>query len=93
MEEDLGSNSLVELFKKYEIKITRVKNYFDITNLNPEEARLFDLPEGSPSLLLNQHFFSGEIPVMYICSVKSADTLKFSIEFEKSHMNERGGFM
>ncbi len=89
LEEDLGSNSLVELFKKHEIKITRIKNYFDIANLNTEEARLFDLPEGSPALLLNQHFFSGEIPVMYIRSVKSADTFKFSIEFEKSHMNER----
>lgn len=84
LEEDIENNSLVELFKKYGIKITKVKNYFDIAYLNPEECRLFDLPEGSPALLLTQHFFSGETQIMYIRSMKRSDSFKFSIEFEKN---------
>ncbi len=85
LEEDIEKVSLVELFKKYEIKITRIKNYFDIGYLNEEESRIFALPKNSPALLLNQLFYSGETEIMYIRSIKRADSFKFSIEFVKSH--------
>lgn len=85
LEEDLEKSSLVELSKKYEIKITRIRNYFDIAFLNAEEGRLLELREGTPALLLNQSFYSGETQIMYIRSVKRADRFKFSIEFVKNH--------
>jgi GntR family transcriptional regulator len=84
LEEDIEHQSLFELFeKKYGIKITRVKNYIEITYLNADEARLIGLPEGSQSILLNQHFYSGEILVMYTRSIKRTDRFKFLIDLEK----------
>jgi GntR family transcriptional regulator len=85
LEEDLEKSSLVELSKKYEIKITRIRNYFDIAYLNAEEGRLLEMTEGTPALLLNQSFYSGETQIMYIRSVKRSDRFKFSIEFVKNH--------
>lgn len=83
LDEDLESSSFVEIFKKYEINITQVKNLFDIAHLNAEQAKLFDLPEGSPALLLDQYFLSGDIPIMYIRSVKRPNSVKFAFEFER----------
>jgi GntR family transcriptional regulator len=84
LEEDIEHQSLFELFeKKYGIKITRVKNYIEITYLNADEARLICLTEGSQSILLNQHFYSGEILVMYTRSIKRTDRFKFLIDLEK----------
>jgi GntR family transcriptional regulator len=85
LEEDVMNNSLFELFeKKYGIPITQVRNYFDITYLNKEEGKLFSLAEGSPALLLNQHFFSWEKHIMYTRSVNRPDGFKFLMEFEKT---------
>lgn len=94
LEEDIENNSLFELFeKKYEIKITRVKNYFDIAYLNAEEGRLFDLQAGLPVLLLTQHFFFNETQIMYTHSIIRPNSLKFSIEFKKRLMDERGFYV
>jgi GntR family transcriptional regulator len=89
LHENVTVNSLFGLFKKYKIEITRVRNYFGITFLSAEEAQAFNLTEGAPTLLLNQLFFSGETPVMYIRSVKRHDSFGFAIEFKKSSMDER----
>src|SRR4030066_2410401 len=89
LHENAAVNSLFGLFKKYKIEITRVRNYFGITYLSAEEAQAFNLTEGSPPLLLNQLFFSGETPVMYIRSVKRHDSFGFAIEFKKSASDER----
>lgn len=89
LEEDVVHNSLFGLFKKYKIDITRIRNYFGVTYLSPEEADLFGLAEGSPTLLLNQLFFSGETPIMYTRSIKRSDSFGFAIEFKKSAINER----
>ncbi len=86
LHENVAVNSLFSLFKKYKIEITRLRNYFGITYLSAEEARSFNLTEGAPTLLLNQLFFSGETPVMYIRSVKRYDSFGFAIEFKKSSM-------
>src|SRR4030042_271381 len=84
LHENVAVNSLFGLFKKYKKEVTRVRNYFGITYLSAEEARAFKLTEGAPTLLLNQLFFSGETPVMYIRSVKRHDSFGFAIEFKKS---------
>ena len=89
LDENATVDSLFGLFKKYKIDITRIKNYFGITYLTDEEARVFSLTEGSPTLLLNQLFFSRETPVMYIRSVKRHNSFGFAIEFKKSAMDER----
>lgn len=89
LEEDIVNNSLLGLFKKHKIEITRIKNYFGTTYLSAEEAKIFGLTEGSPTLLLNQLFFSGETPIMYIRSIKRSDSFGFSIEFKKSSIDER----
>ncbi|MDI6889574.1 MAG: GntR family transcriptional regulator [Thermodesulfovibrionales bacterium] len=89
LEEDIVNNSLFGLFKKHKVDITRIRNYFGITYLSPEEAQVFSLAEGSSTLLLNQLFFSGETPVMYTRSIKRSDSFGFSIEFKKSSINER----
>jgi len=89
LHENMAVNSLFDLFKNYKIEITRVRNYFGITFLSAEEAQAFNLTEGAPTLLLNQLFFSGETPVMYIRSVKRQDSFGFAIEFKKSSMDER----
>jgi GntR family transcriptional regulator len=84
LEEDIEHQSLFELFeKKYGIKITRVKNYIEITYLNPDETRLIGLPEGSQAILLKQYFSSGETLVMYTRSIKRTDRFKFLMELER----------
>ena len=81
LEEDIEHQSLFDLFeKKYGIKITRVKNYIEIMHLNSDEARLISLPEGSPAILLDQHFSSGETLVMYTRSIKRTDRFRFLME-------------
>lgn len=85
LDEDVRNNSLFELLeKKYEIQITRVKNYFDIAHLNMDEARIFDSAEGLPALVLNQHLFSWKTQIMYARSISLPDRFKFSLEFEKA---------
>jgi GntR family transcriptional regulator len=84
LDEDIINNSLLRLFKEHKIEITRIRNYFGTAYLSAGEAEIFGLSQGSPSLLLNQLFLSGETPVMYIRSIKRADTFGFAIEFTKS---------
>jgi DNA-binding GntR family transcriptional regulator len=89
LDENISVKSLFGLFKEYKVEITRMRNYFGITYLSAEEAQAFNLTEGSPTLLLNQLFFSGETPVMYIRSVKRHDSFGFAIEFKKGAADER----
>ncbi len=89
LDEDISVKSLFGLFKEYKVEITRIRNYFGITYLSAEEAQAFNLIEGSPTLLLNQLFFSRETPVMYIRSVKRHDSFGFAIEFKKGAVDER----
>jgi len=84
LEEDVEHQSLFELFeKKYGIRITRVKTYTEITHLKPDEARLIRCAEGSPAMLLRQHFYSGERSVMYARSVKRPDRFNLCMELER----------
>ncbi|MFH1702576.1 MAG: GntR family transcriptional regulator [Nitrospirota bacterium] len=88
LKEDVVNNSLFGLFKKYKINITLIKNNFGITYVSPNDAKLFGLAKGSPVLLLEQIFFSGETQVMYMRSVKRPDSFGLSIEFKKSSIND-----
>ena len=84
LEEDVEHQSLFDLFeKKYGIKITKVKTYTEITHLKSDEARLMRCREGSAAVLLKQHFYSGEQPVMYVRSVKRPDRFNLCMELER----------
>jgi len=84
LENDIEQYSLLGLFeKKYGIKITNVKNYIEINYLKHDEARLLNLPEGTPASLLNQHFYSGDTPIMYCNSFNKSDRFKFFINLER----------
>lgn len=84
LEEDVERQSLFDLFeKKYGIKITKVKTYTEITHLKSDEARLMRCREGSAAVLLKQHFYSGEHPVMYVRSVKRPDRFNLCMELER----------
>jgi len=84
LKENVADNSVVELLeKKYEITITKVKDYIQVVNSREDESKLLNLPKDSPVLLLEQHFYSAETQVMYTRSIKRTDRFRFSIEFEK----------
>mgnify|MGYP001447641464 CR=1 FL=1 len=84
LEEDIENNSIFELLeKKYGIKTTRVKNFFEITNLKTDESRPLKLIEGSAALLLTQQFYSGETQIMFTRSVKGSNKFKLLIDLER----------
>lgn len=89
LKEDIVDNSLFGIFKKYKINISLIKNNFGITYVSPNDAKLFGLAKGSPVLLLEQIFFSGDTHVMYMRSLKKPDSFGLSIEFKKSSINDR----
>ena len=87
LEESIEEESLFDLFeKKYGIKITEIKNYIDAAYLNAEEARLLELSEGTCTVLLSQHFYSGETLVMHTRSVKQTGSFPFFIELERKNI-------
>ncbi len=86
LEEDVADNSLFEIFEiKHDITITKVKDYIEVVYAKTDESRLLRVPEGSPLLLVDQHFYSGDTQIMYMRSIKRPDRFRFSIEFEKKH--------
>jgi GntR family transcriptional regulator len=84
LHDDIENNSIFELLeKKYDIKITKVKDYIEIIYPSQEENVLLGLPEGSVALLLSQHFYAGDTQVMYMRSIKRPDRFRFQIELER----------
>jgi GntR family transcriptional regulator len=84
LEDDIESRPLFDLFeKKYGIKITRVKNFIELTHLKTDAARLLNLPEDTPASLLTQQFYSGDTLIMYMQSVKKSDRFRIFMEFER----------
>ncbi|MFA4920154.1 MAG: GntR family transcriptional regulator [Thermodesulfovibrionales bacterium] len=84
LEDNIEDNSLFDIVeKKYGIKITKAKNYIDITFLNLNESVLLGLNEGATALLLQQYFYSGDTQIMYTRSVKRIDRINFHMEFER----------
>ncbi|PKL51676.1 MAG: hypothetical protein CVV37_05260 [Nitrospira bacterium HGW-Nitrospira-1] len=85
LDEDVANNSLFDLLeKKHSIKITKIKDYIELAYLTDDDARLLGLSGGSPALVMEQQFYSGEFQVMYIRSIKRSDRFRFFIEFERN---------
>ena len=84
LQEDIAEHSILELFeKKYDIPITNVKGYIEVVYAKEDESRLLGLPNSSPALLLEQHFYSGDKQIMYTRSIKRPDRFRLSIEMQK----------
>lgn len=84
LQEDIADHSIFELFeKKYDIPITNVKGYIEVVYAKEDESRLLGLPENSPALLLEQHFYSGDTHIMYTRSIKRPDRFRLSIDMQK----------
>ena len=82
--EDVAGNSLFELLeKKHGLTITKVKDFIEVMSVKTGEGKILGLPEASPVLLLEQHFYSGDTQIMYMRSIKRPDRFRFTIEFEK----------
>jgi len=85
LEEDVVNNSLFDILeKKHAIKITKVKDFIEIAYLTDDDGRLLGLSGGSPALVMEQQFYSGESLIMYIRSIKRSDRFRFFIEFERN---------
>lgn len=84
LREDIENNSLFELIeKKYGIKITKIKDYIEVTTPAADEIKLLGLSDCSGALLLEQHFYAGDTQIMYMRSVKRPDRFRFLIELER----------
>ena len=79
LEDDIAHNSLFDIFEKnYGIKITKAKNYINLTYLDVNESRLLNGPENSAAVLFEQYFYSGDTLIMYTRSIKKPDSIQFS---------------
>ena len=84
IEKDIEHDSLFQcLEKKYGIKITEIKNYFEAVRLKKEEVELLNIPDGSTALVLSQHFFSGDTKVMFTRTVNASSTIKLFMDLER----------
>lgn len=84
LKEDIAEHSILELFEmKYDMPITNVKGYIEVVYVKEDESRLLGLPNNSPALLLEQHFYSGDTLIMYTRSIKRPDRFRLSIEMQK----------
>jgi GntR family transcriptional regulator len=81
---ELERQSVLEfLEERCGVRVTRVRDYIEITALSEEEARVLGLPAGSPALLLEQYFYADDAQVMYTRSVKRSERFRFFIELER----------
>jgi DNA-binding GntR family transcriptional regulator len=84
LEDDIANNSLFDILEKnYGIKITKAKNYLNLTYLDANESRLLNGPEGSAAPLVEQYFYSGDTLIMYTRSIKKPERMQFLIELER----------
>ena len=84
LEDDVAQNSLFDIFEKnYGIKITKAKNYINLTYLDVNESRLLNGPENSAAVLFEQYFYSGDTLIMYTRSIKKPNSIHFLIELER----------
>lgn len=84
LEADLEKESLLEVLEnRCKVKITRVRDFIEVVSLAPEEAAVLTLPAGSPALLLEQFYYSGDTQVMYTRSLKRPERFRLVIDLER----------
>jgi GntR family transcriptional regulator len=84
LQDDLEQHSLLEILEnKYQIKITKVQEFIEVTPVSDDEGNLLGLRTGTPALLLEQRFFAGTREIMYTRSLKRPERFRFFIERER----------
>lgn len=84
IEENIEHDSLFQLLeKKYGIKITEIKNYFEAVRLKQEESEPLNISGGSIALVLSQHFFSGDTKVMFTRTVNASSGIRLFMDLER----------
>jgi len=84
LQDDLEHNSLLELLEnKYQIIITKVQDFIEVTPVTEAEGELLGLKAGTSVLLLEQRFFAGSRQIMYTRSLKRPERFRFFIERER----------
>jgi GntR family transcriptional regulator len=86
LEDNIEHQSLLELFeKKYAIRITRIKNYIDIGQVNDDQGELIGAKD-SRALLLTQEFYSGDTIVAYLVSTKRPNNFHIFLELNRNSL-------
>jgi len=84
LQDDLENNSLIEILEnKYQLRITKVQDFIEVTPVSDAEGSLLGLETGTPALLLEQRFFAGSREIMYTRSLKRPERFRFFIERER----------
>lgn len=84
LEADLEKESLLELLEhQCQVDITRVRDFIEVVALTQDEGAVLNLPEGSPALLLEQFFYSGETQIMYTRSLKRPERFRLMIDLKR----------
>jgi len=85
LEADLERESLLEILENQcQVNITRVRDFIEVVTLETEESDTLNLPAGSPALLLEQFFYSGDNQIMYTRSLKRPERFRLVIDFERN---------
>ena len=84
LEADLEKESLLDILENQcGVNITRVRDFIEVSALAPEEGPILKLPAGSPALLLEQFFYSGDEQIMYTRSLKRPDRFRLMIDLKR----------
>lgn len=84
LNEDLENGSLLEILEsRYQIKITKVQEFFEVAPVTEAEGALLGLAPQTPAMLLEQRFFAGPTQIMYTRSLKRPERFRFFIERER----------
>ncbi|MEW6365801.1 MAG: GntR family transcriptional regulator [Acidobacteriota bacterium] len=84
LEAEISGEPLVSILeRKHGIRITRVRTRLDAVPAGPADRKAMKVHEGSPLLVLLQHFYSGDTAVAYARSIKPARKQSLLLDFER----------
>ena len=83
--EDLAANSLYTLLEqKYDLRLQRASQTFEVTLPNEYECSLFQINAGMPMMLLQGVTYAGhDLPVEFFKALYRGDRFKFSVESQR----------
>jgi len=85
LNENLENNSLLDILeKKYEIKITKIKDFIESAYPSDDDSRLLGISGGSPATAMEQVFYSRESPIMYVRSLNISERFRLFFQFERN---------
>lgn len=84
LEEDLEKKSLYDIFeRRFAIKITKVSNVINVTNVKPDQGILLYLKENTEVVTMIQKCYSGDTVVLLNRYYKKKDRYSLFFEFER----------